>query len=120
MRDALAEGKLPYIERLPPGTSRTDGHTFAEAKRLLNVEMREARDYWAEACVRARKLTRERLSITDIPSEGDDDGDGDGENLNEDGSESGDDPREATPAPVPARITVPECIDDEEQDERED
>lgn len=73
MRDALSEGKLPYVERLPNGTPRTDGHTFDEAKALLLEEMREARDYWTLACTLARKLTRDQLSLVEEVVEDDED-----------------------------------------------
>lgn len=69
MRDAISEGNLPYIERLPNGTPRTDGHTFDEAKRLLVEEIREARDYWTLAATMARRLTREQLSLADLQEE---------------------------------------------------
>lgn len=69
VRSALSEGKLPHIERLPNGTSRTDGHTFDEAKALLVEEMREARDYWTLAATMARKLTRDQLSLADVQGE---------------------------------------------------
>ncbi len=71
VKDALSEGKLPHIERLPAGTSRTDGHTFEEAKALLLEEMREARDYWTLACTMARRLTREKLSLADVQEDAD-------------------------------------------------
>jgi hypothetical protein len=52
------ESNPPGIEALPKGTPRTEGVTFAEAKRDFTTWLRRNGDLWYAAAKLSRQITR--------------------------------------------------------------